>query len=75
MIPKDQISEVLKNLNGDNCKSDIEKVFTLPVDQPSDSDALAFAYLVHFMLNCLEEHNYIDNEVNQEDVIKLLLRY
>ena len=54
--------------------TDIEQVFCLPVNQPCNSDVLTYAYLVYFMMGMLEEHNYFDNKVTQNDAITLLLR-
>jgi len=81
MIPKEQIPEIIDGLNlnfnsDDNTGANkFEYVFNLPVDKPQNGDNLTFAYLVTFMLSCLEEHNYFDNnKVTHEDAIILLYK-
>ena len=77
MIPKDQVSKIAKNLDkkSEAEVSEIEQIFNLPVTQPSSADAMTYAYLVYFLVMCLEEHQYFDNKVTQDDVINLLQRY
>ena len=82
MIPKEQIPEIINGLNL-NFNSDentgtnkFEYVYNLPVDKPQNGDTLTFAYLVTFMISCLEEHNYFENnKVTHEDAIILLYKY
>ena len=77
MIPKDQVSKIAKNLDkkSEAEVSEIEQIFNLPVTQPSSADTMTYAYLVYFLVMCLEEHQYFDNKVTQDDVINLLQRY
>merc|ERR1711963_447125 len=77
MIPKDHVSKIAQNLDKipEGEVSEIEQIFNLPVTQPCSADAMTYAYLVHFLVMCLEEHQYFDYKVTQEDVINLLQRY
>ena len=77
MIPKDQVSKIAQNLDKipEGEVSEIEQIFNLPVTQPCSADAMTYAYLVHFLVMCLEEHQYFDYKVTHEDVINLLQRY
>ena len=77
MIPKDQVSKIAQNLdkNAEEEVSEIEQIFNLPVTQPCSADAMTYAYLVHFLVMCLEEHQYFDYKVTHEDIINLLQRY
>ena len=75
MIPKDQVSKIAQNLDKKTEDlSEIEQIFNLPVTQPCSADAMTYAYLVYFLVMCLEEHQYFDNKVTQDDVISLLFR-
>merc|ERR1711963_432163 len=76
MIPKDQVSKIAKNLDkkSEAEVSEIEQIFNLPVTQHSSADAMTYAYLVYFLVMCLEEHQYFDNKVTQDDVINVLQR-
>jgi len=76
MIPKDQVSKIAQNLDKipEGEVSEIEQIFNLPVTQPCSADAMTYAYLVHFLVMCLEEHQYFDYKVTHEDVINLLQR-
>ena len=82
MIPQEQIPEIINGLNlnfnadENTGTNQFEYVFNLPVDKPQNGDNLTFAYLVTFMLSCLEEHNYFaNNKVTHEDAVILLYKY
>jgi len=81
MIPQEQIPEIINGLNlnfnadENTGTNQFEYVFNLPVDKPQNGDNLTFAYLVTFMLSCLEEHNYFaNNKVTHEDAVILLYK-
>lgn len=74
MIPKENIDQVGKNIAGKKTTNEAEKVLNLPVNPSCQSDQLSLAFLIAFMVNCLEEHNYFDKTIEMDVVIDILLR-
>ena len=74
MIPKEKITDVANNISVKKCTCEIEEILNLPVDQASQSDMLILSCVVNYMLDSLEKHEYFDNRVEKNHVIKLLLR-
>ena len=76
LIPKEKIGEIAQNTQRSSKKStcEIEEILNLPQDKASQTDILILACVVNYMLENLDKHDYFDNKVEKNDVIKLLLR-
>jgi len=76
LIPKEKIAEIAQNTQKNSKKTtcEIEEILNLPQDKASQNDILILACVVNYMLESLDKHDYFDNKVERNDVIKLLLR-